>query len=244
MSFRNKNVKRIFKAVLFSVILVIMLAAAVYAAELADRRASAPDSSANVMADKRVTVIIDAGHGGMDGGAIGVSGALEKDINLLLSKRLFELLGEKGFSVIMTRSEDVMLEDNGKKGKSADLRARLRLCEQTENCVLVSIHMNKFSDPSVRGMTLYYSPYDPMSERIALAMKEEFSKTVKESGNRPMKAADSAIYLLSRATFPAVLVECGFISNELDEALLLTKEHRENICIAILNALSSQLSDG
>ena len=74
-------------------------------------------------------------------------------------------------------------------------------------------------------------------------MKDEFSKNVKEAGNRPMKAADSSIYLLNRATFPAVLVECGFISNALDEALLLTEEHRENICTAIVNALVLQYGD-
>ena len=187
--------------------------------------------------DEKITVILDAGHGGIDSGAVGVSGVYEKDLNLWYAKTLRDMLILDGYKVIMTREDDKMLEYNGKTGKSADLRARLELCEKTDNCILVSVHMNKFSSSSVRGASVYYSPNHKDGRVLAETVMSFFSEYIPECGKRPIKASDSAIYILNRITKPAILVEFGFISNSEEERLLADPIYRSRMCAAIRSAV-------
>ena len=182
-------------------------------------------------------VVIDAGHGSADGGKTGVNNVLEKDINLSIALKVKELLEQQDVTVIMTREDDKMLEYNGKTGKSADLRARLELCEKTDNCILVSLHMNKFSSSSVRGASVYYSPNHKDGRVLAETVMSFFSEYIPECGKRPIKASDSAIYILNRITKPAILVEFGFISNSEEERLLADPIYRSRMCAAIRSAV-------
>ena len=145
-------------------------------------------------------VVIDAGHGGEDGGAIGKNGVLEKTLNLQLAERLADLLSTNGVRVIMTRREDVMLYDRnvdyrGQK-KMLDLAARLKIARENENDLFVSIHMNAYPEERYHGLQVYYSPNHPHSQTAAYAIQEAVQTYLQPDNRRHIKEATSAIYLL------------------------------------------------
>lgn len=198
------------------------------------------NNEADVNSKKQVTFIIDAGHGGLDGGASGLNGTLEKELNLTIASLINDLLVVCGYETVMTRSDDSMLGD-GKTGnvKMADLKYRLDLAQQYENGIFVSIHMNKFPKEDCRGMTLYYSGNNPISEDIAAHIRDNNIKYLQKDNTREMKKADSAIYILNRITIPAVLVECGFVSNPEESQLLMTAEYQKQLAMVIACSLMS-----
>lgn len=239
---------RVFFKVFFGILLIcVFLAAASYGisflASRFDTILSPKETSVNNAAGKKsVIVVIDAGHGGMDGGAVGTRGTLEKDLNLDVAQKLSTALTNAGVANILTRSDDNMLTSQGaSSAKNGDIRARLNITESTENAILVSIHMNKFSDPLVKGMTFYYSPNHPEGRVLAEAMKAVLVDKLQPENKRPIKEAGSSIYLLNRTTKPAVLVECGFLSNSYEEALLLSEEYRQRVADILCEALLSYL---
>lgn len=162
-------------------------------------------------------IILDPGHGGEDGGAVGVDGLLEKTVNLQLAKLLYDQLTLAGIPVIMTRTDDRLLYDptadyRGHK-KMLDLRARLDIVRDTPDAVLLSIHQNAFSQAKYSGLQVYYSPHHPDSARLADLLQSSTRQWLQSDNTRKTKPADSSIYLLDRSDRPAVLVECGFLSN-------------------------------
>lgn len=192
------------------------------------------------------TVVLDAGHGGEDGGAVSKTGALvEKNINLSITLYLKDLLEANGFQVRLTREDDRLLYDrtvdyHGRK-KALDLAARRKIAEETENCVLVSIHLNAFPMEQYRGLQVWYSP----NNEASLLLAEQVQSTVREGlqpeNHRKIKPATSSIYLLHHATFPALLIECGFLTNEEEAALLGSEEYQQQLAFHIFSALNSGL---
>ena len=187
-----------------------------------------------------VTVILDAGHGGIDGGAVGVSGVLEKDLNLAIVQKLREKLNSLGYTVVLTRDSDMLLGD-GEKGsrKQQDLKARVEAVEAQDDAVLISIHMNRFPDASVKGMTFYYSPNHPDSYALSESMHQVMLSELQRDNRRPMKEATSGIYLLYHTSVPAVLVECGFLSNALEEAMLSDETYQEKIAEVLCKGIAA-----
>ncbi len=183
------------------------------------------------------TVILDPGHGGQDGGAQSADGTLEKDLNLQLSLRLADLLSAMGYRVLLTRSEDVMLGE-GTKGhkKLADLKYRLDFTNDYPDALLISIHMNKFPMDYCKGIQIYYSGNHENSLLFASAL-HPLIKHFQEENKREIKQADSAIYLLDRVRIPAVLVECGFLSNASEAELLKSTEYQQQLALLIASAL-------
>ena len=187
------------------------------------------------------TVIIDAGHGGEDGGAIGIDKkTLEKDVNLSVSMYLGKLLESDGINVIYTRTEDVLLYDrnvdyDGRK-KSLDLRARLDIAEQNPGAVFVSVHMNSFGDPKYSGMQVYYSD-SAEDGRILAETLQKMARFLSPTNERMIKKANSSIYLLDRAPGTAVLVECGFLSNYEECSLLSTEDYQKKVAFAIYRGI-------
>ena len=187
------------------------------------------------------TVIIDAGHGGEDGGAIGVDKkTLEKDVNLSVSMYLGKLLESEGINVIYTRTEDVLLYDrnvdyDGRK-KSLDLRARLDIAEQNPGAVFVSVHMNSFGDPKYSGMQVYYSD-STVDGQILAETIQKMARFLSPTNERKIKKANSSIYLLDRAPGTAVLVECGFLSNYEECSLLSTEDYQKKVAFAIYRGI-------
>ena len=190
-------------------------------------------------------VVIDAGHGGEDGGASGKNGALEKDLNLSIALELCDMLRANGIEVVMTRTEDILLYDRnvnykGRK-KALDLARRVEIGNETENCVFVSIHMNSFPINKYSGLQVYYSKNAEQSRALADSIQKFAKKYLQPDNDRETKPASSNIYILHHIQNPAVLVECGFLSNPDECEKLCNAEYRREIsfvlCAAILEFL-------
>lgn len=184
-----------------------------------------------------ITVVLDAGHGGEDGGAVGVNGVLEKDLNLKITNMLGEMLESAGVSVVYTRTEDRLLytEAQNIKGKRKiyDLYNRLCMAREQPNAVLVSIHMNKFTEEKYSGLQVYYALSDSNSRVLAQALDTRVKQDLQPNNRRAVKAADDNIYLLHRADFPAVLVECGFLSNYAECEKLCQEDYQRQLSFSL-----------
>ncbi len=190
------------------------------------------------------TVVIDAGHGGEDGGTSSASGLVEKDVNLALAFQLRDLLELNGIPTIMTRTEDILLYNRnvdfkGRK-KVLDLAARSAIANNTPNCILVSIHMNAYPDPQYHGLQVWYSPHDEDSKLLAELVQNN-AKTLQPDNHRGIKASGSNIYLLHHATYPAILVECGFLSNPQEAANLSKDAYRRALAMVIFQGIMAYI---
>lgn len=184
-----------------------------------------------------VTVILDAGHGGEDGGAVSADGLQEKAVNLDLAVRIRALLEENGVRAVLTRDSDILLYDrnadyHGRK-KALDLRARREFAEAIPNGIFVSIHMNAFPQKQVHGLQVWYSPNHADSALLAGAIQETVRDRLQPENHRKTKQAGSNIYLLHHLQIPAVLVECGFLSNPDEAALLAADGYRQQLAQAV-----------
>lgn len=180
------------------------------------------------------TIILDAGHGGEDGGAVGVDGIVEKDINLSIALKLKDLLEVGGYNVVMTRDTDTSIYDDDaeslREKKRSDLKNRLEIIgdhTNNKNAVFVSIHQNKFPNPKYFGTQIFYSKNDPKSEELANSVKNSVVGLIQPENKRAIKPANQKIFLLNNAQIPAIVVECGFLSNE-EEAKKLGSEDYQN----------------
>jgi N-acetylmuramoyl-L-alanine amidase len=190
-------------------------------------------------------IVIDPGHGGEDGGASVDGGIHEKDLNLLISQTLYDMLKLAGFNPAMTRTEDVLLYDmfsdsndyTGKK-KMFDLKNRLRFANVNDAAIFISVHMNKFPQSSARGLQMYYSPNNEDSKKLAEMIKGYTKQYIQPENTREIKKAGSNIYLLKRLEMPSVLIECGFLSNADECAQLTDAAYRKQLAAAIFAAVS------
>ena len=182
-------------------------------------------------------VVIDAGHGGEDVGAVGVNGVYEKDLNLSYAITLGEMLSEEGYTVFYTRTEDRLLysEEENIKGmrKIYDLKNRAIIANEKNPLLFVSMHMNHYSVDRYSGFEIYYQEGNVPSQGLAYNIADEVKGSVPDAGNRTPKATDQ-LYLLSNITCPAVLVECGFLSNRPECERLCEKEYEKQLCFAIV----------
>ena len=189
-----------------------------------------------------LTVVIDPGHGGRDGGAIGLSSAYEKELNLEISLVLRDMLTASGVEVVMTRTEDVMLSSGtGGTLKNQDLRARRDIAESVESPLFVSIHMNAFPIEKYNGLEVYYSLNDRGSKTVAENLRGAVIKNLNTGDNRQIKPAGENIYLLDSLTCPAILVECGFLSNQGDAERLNDPEYRQKLALVIAMSLHKSI---
>ena len=191
------------------------------------------------------TVVLDAGHGGEDGGAVSASGLYEKDLNLQVAQLLCELLEANGVKVVMTRTTDTLLYDRnvdyqGRK-KALDLAARREIAEQTPNALFVSIHMNAFPKTQYHGLQVWYSPNHGESRHVAEEIRATVQEGLQPENDRQIKEATSSIYLLHHLSCPAVLIECGFLSNPAEaERLGDTIYQKELAFLLFLAIMESQ----
>ena len=198
---------------------------------------------------KYTTVIIDAGHGGEDGGASSKAGLVEKDVNLKIALLLRDELEKNGITVVLTREDDRLLYDRntdykGRK-KKLDLAARLAVADSTPDAIFISIHMNSFTDPRYSGLQVWYSLNNSDSFPLAELIRGNNQDMLQNDNTRATKAATSAINILHNAKCPAVLVECGFLSNTDEAALFETDEYRRKIaqmlCFSIVEFLQKSV---
>lgn len=204
-----------------------------------------PLSELETDSHERRRIIIDAGHGGKDGGAVSVTGSFEKHLNLDISLSMRETLHILGYEVIMTRESDVeLIHIDGGTRKMQDLKGRLEIATDNGDAVFVSIHMNKFTASQYSGLQVYYSPNSANSFDIAISVQNSVKELLQPDNDRKIKKADSTIFLLDKITSPAILVECGFLSNEKEAVLLDTPEYRVKLstvmATAIINSFERQ----
>lgn len=194
--------------------------------------------------------IIDAGHGGFDGGAIASNGVIESSLNLEISMRIAVLFRFLGIEPVLTRENEGSLASGDSKGRSAkneDLAKRVSICDAVEDGFLISIHQNNFSDSRYGGLHAFYSR--DAAKPLALAIQQTVKSQIDTANNREPKTVPSGVYLFKRTTRPAVLVECGFLSNANDLALLQTAAHQKKLaCVVVgefirFNALSSGITE-
>lgn len=192
-----------------------------------------------------VTVIIDAGHGGEDGGTQSRDGLLEKDLNLDIAKRLSLIFSQNGVNVIMTRSDDRLLYDKngdykGRK-KALDAQARLNIASEDPNAIFISIHQNYFSSSQYSGLQVWYSGNDNRSMELAQYIQSGVKNTLQPNNNRQIKLAGSNIYLLEHIKNPAVLIECGFLSNPEEAKRLSDPTYRQNLSEVIYRSVTEYI---
>lgn len=200
-------------------------------------------TNSELSAPGKTTVIIDAGHGGADPGAI-ANGLIEKELNLAVAVQIKDFLCISGYDVIMTRNSDVLLGNGVDIGthKNADLRERLSYIDRYDNCVFVSIHMNKFEASSARGLQTFYSDNCDKSAVLAKSIQES-SLMLDANNKRSIKPDDNSIFILEHAYKPSVLVECGFLSNPIDAEKLSSEDYRNKLAFCIYNGITKYLGD-
>lgn len=188
-------------------------------------------------------IIIDAGHGGRDGGAAADDGTLEKDLNLAVAKELCDLFEGAGYDTVMTRTEDVALGDeNSSHKKLGDLKARVELAKQYKNAIFISVHMNKFPVPKYSGLCVYFAKKTEGSAALAEDVRMVVATYLQKENSRQIKGAGSEIYVLDNAPCTAILVECGFLSNPSELALLKTEEYRKKVAACVFTATANYMS--
>lgn len=200
------------------------------------------ERTVNVSANSKkqdLCIIIDAGHGGEDGGAVGTGGTLEKNINFAISSYLFDMLDITDLNVVMTRTQDKMLyqEDQIHRKKFFDLKNRVEVANDYNAPLFISIHQNKFPIEKYNGLQVYYSGNNKKSLNFATIIQEKTKKHLQPYNNRKEKVAGKNIYLLDKLTCPAVIVECGFLSNPAEEKLLCDSEYQKKIAFIIFSSI-------
>ena len=192
----------------------------------------------------RKCVIIDPGHGGMDGGATSCTGVTESTINLAIALKLNDLMHLLGIHTQMTRSSDISIHTSGNTiaaQKVSDLKERVRIANSAENAILVSIHQNHFTDSRYSGAQVFYAP-DGESMDLAGQLQTAFVSTLNPGSNRKSKRGEG-IYLLQKVDLPAVLIECGFLSHHEEEAKLRTDSYQKKLTAVIAAVCSTYLHE-
>ena len=184
-------------------------------------------------------IVIDAGHGGVDGGA-SASGILEKDINLAVALKLRDVINSDGNTAVLTRdSDEVKLLNNtsGKYVKKDDLLYRLSLIEDSGADLFISIHMNKFENPKYSGAQVFYSQNSEDSKKLGELIQASLINNLDNNNNRVAKKKETGIYILKNAKVPAALVECGFLSNPEELKNLTDEEYQKKLAEAIYTGI-------
>lgn len=215
------------------VVLIFLLSIALYSLN------AGIESSANVTTDNTPkTVIVDAGHGGEDPGAVSdYSGIKEKDINLSIAKKLKELLQEDGYNVIMTREEDKLEYNPGTTNitqkRKEDLTRRKKIMDESGADIVVSIHMNKFEQTQYWGAQVFYPPNSPESLKLAGCIQTSIRENVNPKNKRQPELKKDPIIILKDLKTTTVIVESGFLSNPEEEKLVGTEEYQNKMAFAI-----------
>ena len=189
-------------------------------------------------------IIIDAGHGGEDPGAIGINGIYEKDVNLDIALTIGEELKAKGYTVVYTRTEDKMLylpEENIKgMRKISDLKNRCKIGAENDNALFVSIHMNSFESSKYSGLQVYYSDNDQESYSLAHSVQNSVKTNLQPDNNRVVKSGKN-IYILKHLVNTSILVECGFLTNVDECAKLCDKDYQKKLASFIASGIADYL---
>ena len=188
------------------------------------------------------TIVIDAGHGGLDGGCVGVNGSCEKDINLKITYKLKDIIESNGYKVILTRqTDDDLSSDDSSNKKREDIHKRVRIINESNCLLFISIHCNKYVNNKIYGSQVFYSNVNKTNESKELAKEimDSLKRHLKNTNRVERKIENK--YLLDNTNKIGVICEVGFLSNEKEEALLLKDTYQESIAKAIYDGVSNYL---
>lgn len=187
-----------------------------------------------------ITIVIDAGHGTPDGGAVGINGTVEQKINLAISNKLQEVLEGKGMRTIMTRTDENGLFINDtltiREMKRKDMNKRLEIMKKSNADLFVSIHMNFFTGASVNGLRIFYASNHEQIKPLAEQIQDKMSE-ITGAKTTAVKTADPSLFLMKNPPLPAILVECGFLSNAQEEEKLNDDDYQSRLAWAIADAI-------
>ena len=186
-------------------------------------------------------IIIDAGHGGMDGGAVASDGTPEQHINLDIALKLESALKEKGFRTLLTRSDNNSIHDENaitvREQKVSDIHNRLKIIESNPDSIFVSVHQNHYSESKYHGTQVFYSENNPGSSILAQCIQTSVVNTLQPDNTRKIKPSGTSIYLLYHSAVPSVMVECGFLSNPEETEKLKDEKYRQQLADAICDGI-------
>ncbi len=222
-----------------SIISIVLAAVLILTIITFDRTRNA--SSKTLTACYSPVIIIDAGHGGEDGGAVANDNTAEKDINLSVSLKINDILSLFGFKTCMIRETDKLIYDVSattmRQKKNSDLHNRHKMMDEYENCLYLSIHQNKFEDSRIWGAQTFYSPNDEQSPILAEFIQSEIISLIQPDNTRVIKKTGTSVFVIYNATKPAVMVECGFISNPQELKKLKDDKYQNEMSFAISNGV-------
>lgn len=199
------------------------------------------DVKASTSGDTGILVVIDPGHGGVDPGMLGVNDTIEKEINLQIAYVLKGKLEEQGIRVILTReTDDGLYQSTDGNKKIADMKKRCEIIDESGADLVISIHQNSFSDSAVCGAQVFYYKHSVEGGKLAQCIQDSFRENVDGTNSRKIKPNDS-YYMLIHTPCPTVIVECGFITNYEEAALLVTEEYQELVAEAITKGVLEYL---
>ncbi len=235
---------KFFYGIIFSVVLLLLLYTFTKPSEndpsSTESTSSTEDNSENNSNKKNYpTIVLDAGHGGFDPGKVGVNGALEKDINLAIVKKLKVLLEEEGFTVHLTREKDALLAPaNSSSKKKDDMIARIEMVTRLNPFFTISIHQNSFTDSSTSGPQVFYYKDSEESATMAQIIQDVLNTQLSPVKKRAPQS-NTNYYLLTRTPTPTVIVECGFLSNPAEADLLTQEEYQSRVANSIFLGILS-----
>ena len=233
------KLKRIISIILFYSLVVSIFLAASYLGS-----AATSVVAQMIPLERAHTVIIDAGHGGVDGGATSCTGILESQTNLQIALKLNDLLHLLGYKTKMIRTTDISVYTEGNtiaSQKVSDLKNRVKLINETDNAILISIHQNTFSDGKYHGAQVFYTQ-DETSKALAINMQESIIAHLNPGSKRQPKKANG-VYLMEHIQKPGILIECGFISNPEEAVKLNDPIYQNKLCCVIAVSMSCHISN-
>lgn len=190
--------------------------------------------------NRDLVVVIDAGHGGNDPGKIGVDGCKEKDVNLQIALCLKAQLQARGVTVILTRDADACLATDGATNKkTSDMHNRVSIINQAGADYMISIHQNSYPEPSISGPQVFFYSSSEQSKQLATGIQEQLIQSLKPEKKREIKPGDE-LYILKNSACPAVIVECGFLSNPAECESLQQPAYQQAVAVAIARAVMRQ----
>lgn len=228
----------------------LILAGAFCAGRLGAAVTASPDRTSAVSAEAEDTkslrgaVVVDAGHGGVDAGKVGVNGALEREVNLQIARKLKACLEQEGFSVTLTREGDGGLYDEGEANKKQqDMKRRCEKINSSGALLAVSIHQNSYTDASVCGPQVFYYATSAQGQALARALQDSLNRGLEVQSPREIRANDT-YYILKKTVIPTVIAECGFLSNPAEAEKLTDAAYQEEVvqalCAGIIDYLDGE----
>ena len=193
--------------------------------------------------EKRINLVIDAGHGGADAGTIGVDGTKEKGINLSIAQKLYDFSMVSGVSSFLVRDGDYLVYGENDDKTRSDLYKRLDYINSINNSLLISIHQNHFEEESEWGMQIWYSPNDSKSPILADKILNITKQNLQPENKRLNKPSDNSYYILYKASVPSVMVECGFMSNTEENLKLQNEKYQKELAYSIMLGLNEYITE-